>query len=256
MPSAAASGTVCPGTTGVTVIVDFGSLGGGIAEGCATGAPSTGLIALVKAGFPYVEVSTVPGFVCRIGGLPGPDKQNCSNTPPGNAYWAYFHATRGGDWVFSQMGAGSTKPAQGSVEGWAFQSSTANTRVPPSVAPPAAVQPTAKPTPKPTPKPTTAPTPAPPTPKPTTAGSAELTSAPTSTLAPTPTPTPSALATDAPAPTPADASMGPALAATSSGSGESGDGSGDPAGTLIGMGLIVLVGGGSLVLARRGGAAR
>ena len=140
MPSAArgASGLACPGTTGVTVIVDFGSLGGGVAEGCAPGTPSSGLDALVKAGFPYVEVSTVPGFVCRIGGLPGPDKQNCSNTPPANAYWTYWHATRGGSWTYSQRGAGDPKspPAPGSVEGWAFQSGT--TLAAPGVDPPPA----------------------------------------------------------------------------------------------------------------------
>src|SRR5690606_40980530 len=60
----------CPGTDGVTVVVDFGPLGGGVRSGCAP-APGTGFEALAQAGFAVTPVQTNPAFVCRIDGLPG-----------------------------------------------------------------------------------------------------------------------------------------------------------------------------------------
>ncbi len=48
-------------------------------------------------------------------------------------YWAYFHASRGGSWSYSNLGAGSYDPKPGSVEGWRFESGTAGpTTKPPS----------------------------------------------------------------------------------------------------------------------------
>ncbi len=250
--ASAATGGACPGTTGVTVVVDFASLGGGVVIGCAPGAPASGLAALVKAGFPYVEVSTVPGFVCRIGGLPGPDTQNCSNTPPANAYWTYWHASRGGSWAYSQAGAGYVKPAQGSVEGWAFLSGTTLTA--PSAAPPAAAQPTPKPTLQPTPKPTPKATA---TPRPTATPPAGSTAAPSASPVeiPTETATPSPEPSDSAVPSSPSPSASPAAAApapTALDPAPAADTTGSPVGTLVGGALILLVVGGGVLFARRG----
>jgi hypothetical protein len=128
----AAHAAACTGSTGVTVVVDFAALGGGVQVGCRLGDPSTGLAALTGAGF------TVTGtqrwglaFVCRINGKPTAATEPCVNTPPATAYWSYWHAIPGGTWSYSTVGASSYNPAQGTVEGWAFGAGAA-----PSITPP------------------------------------------------------------------------------------------------------------------------
>lgn len=261
---AVAAGGACPGASGVTVVVDSTALGGGVSVRCAPGAPASGLAALTGAGFAVQMVLNVPKAVCRINNLPGPDKQDCVNMPPGNAFWSYWHASRGGSWAFAQGGAGSWTPRPGSVEGWAF--STASPAAPPAVAPPAAPSPTT-PTPSPTRRPTAAPTTRP-TPGPGSAAPSQPVSAvpsqaaspsqgptvspsggdgPSASPGPTDTPTPGPVAT-------ADAPGGSGAGAPDPPAGQ-GDPGAPPVGTLLGAGLVVgLLAGGSL-LARRGRAA-
>ncbi|WP_433273947.1 hypothetical protein ACQPZF_20400 [Actinosynnema sp. CS-041913] len=111
----AAQAAACPGTSGVTVVVDFTALGGTVQTACAPGDPATGLAALTGAGFGYAFVPRRPGFVCRINALPDP-----CNGAPVTAYWSYWHAQPGGAWTYSTSGAAGHDPAPGSVEGWAF----------------------------------------------------------------------------------------------------------------------------------------
>ena len=62
--------TGCTTTNGVTVIVDFKALGGGIQRGCAIN-PASGLDALQKAGFGTAGTNRWGNaFVCRIDGKP------------------------------------------------------------------------------------------------------------------------------------------------------------------------------------------
>lgn len=112
-------------TTEVAVVVDFGSLGGGTVVRCASG-PTSGLDALSRAGFGYGFRPQFPGMVCTIEARPDP-----CNGAPTDAYWAYWHAPAGGTWAYSTQGAGTRRPAAGSVEGWAFGAERR-----PSVAPP------------------------------------------------------------------------------------------------------------------------
>ncbi|WP_433616878.1 hypothetical protein ACQP2P_16110 [Dactylosporangium sp. CA-139114] len=119
----AAHAAACAPSTGVTVVVDFGSLGGGVVTSCFAGDPATGLASLTGSGF------TVTGtqrwglaFVCRINGQPTAATEPCVNTPPASAYWSYWHATPGGAWTYSSLGASSYNPAIGTVEGWRFGS--------------------------------------------------------------------------------------------------------------------------------------
>jgi len=118
--------------SGVAVVVDYRSLGGGAQTGCAPGDPTSGLAAMRSAGF--TPAFSPSGLVCQINGKPDP----CPRTPPTTAYWSYWHAKPGGSWTYSSLGAGSYDPAPGSVEGWSFGAGQ-----PPSVAPPAAAPPPA-----------------------------------------------------------------------------------------------------------------
>ncbi|TQM77983.1 hypothetical protein FHX81_0232 [Saccharothrix saharensis] len=121
---------------GVTVVVDFRSLGGGVRTGCAPGDPASGTAALTAAGFGYTFASRQPGFVCRINGEPSSDP--CVTTSPTTAYWGYWHGRPGGSWVYSSTSASAYDPAPGSVEGWSFGAGEQ-----PGIAPPApAPQPT------------------------------------------------------------------------------------------------------------------
>lgn len=139
VPAVPAQAAACAGTTGVTVVVDFGPLGGGVQTRCAPGDPATGVEALKQAGFTVAGTQRWgPAFVCRIDNKPGADTESCVDTPPAAAHWGYSYASRGGHWTMSEKGPMARKPPQGSVEGWAFGAG-----ITPSVAPPAAPVPPA-----------------------------------------------------------------------------------------------------------------
>lgn len=124
------------GCDGVTVVVDFRGLGGGVQQGCAPGSPASGVAALTAAGFGYTYASRQAGFVCRINGKPGTDADRCVTTSPATAYWSYWHAPAGGSWSYSNQGAATYVPGRGTVEGWAFGAGEQ-----PGIAPPAAPAP-------------------------------------------------------------------------------------------------------------------
>lgn len=118
----------CPTKNGVTVVVNFGRLGGGAEVRCAPGAQADGFAALQNAGFKIRVMGA--GFVCKINLKPS-DEQ-CLTTPPADAYWSYWQG-ESGSWVYSDLGAGYRTPAAGGIEGWAF---TGEERVTPSSKPP------------------------------------------------------------------------------------------------------------------------
>jgi hypothetical protein len=120
-PSEAAA---CTSRSGVTVVVDFGTLGG-TSVGCA-GTFGSGIAALGSAGHSVTYLPKQPGMVCTIDRLPNP-----CNGAPTTAYWSYWRASPGGSWSYSTVGAGSTHPEAGTVEGWAFGAGK-----PPAVRPP------------------------------------------------------------------------------------------------------------------------
>ncbi|MDX6371065.1 MAG: hypothetical protein QOD98_53, partial [Nocardioidaceae bacterium] len=87
--SAPASAAACSGATGVTVVVDHGSLGGGVEQVCNAGGGGEDAVSLFTgAGFALTYVQRQPGFVCRINGQPASDP--CVNTPPSDAYWGLW----------------------------------------------------------------------------------------------------------------------------------------------------------------------
>jgi hypothetical protein len=106
----------CSDGEGVTVVVDFAALGGGVQTRCAPAPVTSGFDALTRAGFAITSVSG-QAFLCRIDAKPADDP--CNRIPSAARYWSYWHADRGEAWTYSSSGA-SRKPPPGSVEGWAF----------------------------------------------------------------------------------------------------------------------------------------
>ena len=154
VPAPPAHAAACSGSSGVSVVVDFASLGGGTQTGCAAGDPATGLAALRAAGFEPTRAAQQPGyFVCRINGRPANDP--CQRASPADAYWSYWHAQPGGSWTFSNEGPAEYDPRPGTVEGWAFGAGK-----PPSSPPPSRSQPSATPSPRASARPVTAAPPA------------------------------------------------------------------------------------------------
>lgn len=124
---AVAAGGACKTSSGVTVVVTFGDLGGGTIVRCAHTSGS-GVAALHAAGFSTVGTQKDgPSFICRINGKPGLGDEKCGSTPPTNKSWHYYHASNGGSWQFSNSGAGSRNVVQGGFEGWRFGKTAAPT---------------------------------------------------------------------------------------------------------------------------------
>jgi len=127
-----ANAAVCTSTAGVTVVVDYGALGGGVVVACDPTDPATGIAALQGAGFTVTGTKRYGlAFVCRINGKPNATQDPCVVTPPATKYWSYWHAARHGTWSFSTVGATSYNPAPNTVEGWAYGAGTA-----PHISPP------------------------------------------------------------------------------------------------------------------------
>jgi hypothetical protein len=135
--SAAPADGQCTDNVGVTIVVDFQDLGGGVNLACAPGQVRDGLDALTRAGVSWEGTKRFPGVVCRIAGKPGSDTEQCVNTPPANAYWGYWIASRGGQWCYATVGAANRTPPPGTVEGWSFVKDKPDAP-PPRYAPPPA----------------------------------------------------------------------------------------------------------------------
>ncbi len=115
----AATAGACGEASGITVVVDFGSAGGGVQIRCAPAPVRSGFEALSKAGFDITNVRSQPGFLCQIDAQPVSD---CRAVPSASYYWSYWHADRGAEWIYSTSG-GARLPPEGSVEGWSFGAS-------------------------------------------------------------------------------------------------------------------------------------
>jgi hypothetical protein len=118
----AGTGEACGGDQ-VTVVVDYGPLGGGTQVGCADARPGrTGAEVVAAAGFRITGVAGMAGFVCRVDGKPAREAESCQRTPPGDAYWGLFTAQRAGaPWVYATVGVAALEPAAGSLVGLRFQ---------------------------------------------------------------------------------------------------------------------------------------
>ena len=171
-PAAATQGRCAPGT-GVTVVVDYGPIGGGVVMACdPDGAGKSAAEVVTDAGFSLQYVSSQPGFVCRVNGQPGEADEDCGGTPPPDAYWGLFWSDADPEtWAYSSEGAGSLDVPEGGSIGWRFQDG--GDREVPSAPPTAKAN-----TPSAQPQPSKSPSPQP--------------AGPSDAASPTPTPTPSA----------------------------------------------------------------
>lgn len=133
-------------TVGVTVVVDFQELGGGVNVRCTERAPRDGADALDAAGISWQGVVRWGrGFVCKIAGQPADDP--CIDTPPASAYWSYWLAPRGGSWCYSNLGVLARTPPPGTVEGWSFSLGRDGGQSPPPRTAPPPLAPGLRPTP-------------------------------------------------------------------------------------------------------------
>jgi hypothetical protein len=165
LPASPASAATCSSAHGVSVVVDFHELGGGVQTACVAGGGGDRAADLFPAaGQPLTRVQRQQGFVCRVAGKPSSDP--CVNTPPANAYWGLWWSDgKSGSWTYASSGVDSlTIPDGGYVAlSWNGSSGRSAPGVSPSThaAPTPTSKPTTKPTSKPTSKPSTKPTPKP-----------------------------------------------------------------------------------------------
>jgi hypothetical protein len=150
LPVAPAAAAACPSADGVTVVVDYHELGGGVSQVCDAGAGQYASARFKDAGFTLTRVQSQPGFVCRVEGKPASDP--CQNVPPQDAYWGLWWSDgKSGSWTYASQGVDSLKVPEGGYV--AFSWNGGSTKSPPGAAPTAHANPSPSPTPKPTPKP-------------------------------------------------------------------------------------------------------
>ncbi|HET8602632.1 MAG TPA: hypothetical protein VFM09_01785 [Marmoricola sp.] len=111
--AADASGSLCSAKGGVDVVVDYGSLGGGVAEGCAVHGAPTGDKAFAAAGYPLQYVPDQPGFVCAVAGKPA----RCTMPGSGDPWWGLFSSDgKSGKWTMAPVAVTKLKvPTNGAV---------------------------------------------------------------------------------------------------------------------------------------------
>lgn len=140
---APADAAVCSTASGVTVVVDFRQLGGGVPTFCdAGGAGENAEQQFVDAGF---SLTLVDGedFVCRIDDKPVTD---CSRTPPANAYWSLWWSDgKSGEWKYSSIAGKALKVPDGGYVAFSWQGGTKQAK--PRVTPVSHSTPTPSPSP-------------------------------------------------------------------------------------------------------------
>ncbi|GAB3664049.1 hypothetical protein GCM10027596_27990 [Nocardioides korecus] len=132
---ARSEGQLCTGS-GVNVVVDYQSLGGGTVLACdASGAGKTAAQVFADAGVKITPVAAFPGAACRVNGKPA--QGGCAKMPPADAYWGLY-VDKGASWTYAPKGADELKTADGDFVAFSWQGTKSST--PPGVAP---VKPTA-----------------------------------------------------------------------------------------------------------------
>ncbi|MCW2844857.1 MAG: hypothetical protein JWN22_2773 [Nocardioides sp.] len=152
-PLAPASAAACTSADGVTVVVDFHELGGGVRQVCDTGGAGRSAAAqLTESGFTLTRVQRQPGFICRVNGAPSEDP--CVNTPPADAYWGLWWSDgKSGSWSYASQGVDSLKVPEGGYVALSWNGSA--TRSAPGAAPAShPAEPTSSPSSTPHPTPT------------------------------------------------------------------------------------------------------
>ena len=155
VPWSSAEASTCSSAGGVSVVVDFHELGGGVQTACiADGGGKVASTLFPAAGYALTYAQRQPGFVCRVGGAPASDP--CVNTSPADAYWGLWWSDgESGQWTYATRGAGSQSIPDGGYVAFSWNGSAS--RSAPGVSPathPTAPTPTSKPSTKPSARPT------------------------------------------------------------------------------------------------------
>lgn len=117
----AADGELCS-DGGVSVVVDYQDLGGGVERACVEdGAGKLASEVYADAGYDLTPVGAFPGAACQVNGQPA-DVQ-CANMPPADAYWGLFVA-EDGTWGYAPTGADELRLEDGAFVGFSWQSSS------------------------------------------------------------------------------------------------------------------------------------
>jgi hypothetical protein len=109
------------GDVHIAVVVDVGS-GGTVSAVCVPGGSSDNGATILAArasmlGTPQPRYSS-SGLLCSIDGVP---KTGCGEAHGGRyAYWSYWHGS-GGKWSYSNFGPGASRVDSAIVEGWRWQ---------------------------------------------------------------------------------------------------------------------------------------
>ncbi|GAA1963792.1 hypothetical protein GCM10009798_24850 [Nocardioides panacihumi] len=155
LPSTPAQAAYCSSGAGVSVLVDYGALGGGMSTGCGSGSPASK--AFTSAGFSLKQSPRQAGFVCQVNGKPADG--NCLAT---DSYWGFFVSDDGKGWVYASQGVYQQAVDAGDSVALVWQS-TSSQRKPgqgPAARPtasPTTKAPTATPSKRPSPKPSAQP---------------------------------------------------------------------------------------------------
>ncbi len=254
------------GGSRAVVIVDTGS--GTYTRVISFDGTISGYDALVLAG----ANPTTYGFagqgvaVCQLFGVGHAADDSCLGTPDDPSYWAYYRSPSGsGGWQYSRGGAGATSVSDGDVEGWRFGAGGAPGYQSFCAVAGCAPPPTAAPAPGPAPgAATVGGGPTSPaglqTNDPASGPAATAAAVPRTDAAGGPADTGSGAGTDATTPP----TTGRVAAAAESSRADDRDqralgrptvaidgGSGSPAGVLVAVGLVALIGGAAVVVRRR-----
>jgi hypothetical protein len=148
LPATPAQAAYCSSGSGVSVLVDYGALGGGTATGCGSGTVASA--AFNSAGFSLTPHPRQQGFVCKVQGKPA--NGDCLAT---DSYWGFFVSDDGKGWVYASQGVYQQAVDAGDSVALVWQSSASrrNPGTNPATVRPAPTK-TATPTPKPTKRPT------------------------------------------------------------------------------------------------------
>jgi hypothetical protein len=143
LPAGPAAAATCSSSGGVSVVVDFSKLGGGIAGTCVAGGGGDSAGSLFEQDHDLTRVARFPGAVCKVDATPA-DMQ-CQNMPADDAYWGLFWSDGSGGWVYSSEGVDSLDVPDGGSVAFAWQDGGG--RDLPGIAPPQnAAQPSSPPT--------------------------------------------------------------------------------------------------------------
>lgn len=107
----------CDPDTEIAVVVEYRALGGPERPDLSTCVVSDAAVAselLIEAGVELTTARTVPGFVCRVDGVPADDP--CVTAAPADAYWGVWWADDATGWTYSTLGVDQLEvPVGGSV---------------------------------------------------------------------------------------------------------------------------------------------